>query len=227
MQALKLLDLVDEDGNPSQEFTDLSKAKSDEYPSRLQAIIRAAYADVFSFVDPTKNSLKEIEDAFRTYNPRSQRARMVSLFLALCREAGIQTPVPPKDPNTHQGASPSTPRVVRKPRTNTTQRPRRVVIYGDTPGAVRGGGIRGFGAGKSAAMLAYGPQGAPPSAIMGLLTQLPEPGSGWTQRQRDNFLNALGAVLDLLYPVAGTYMSDMLADERAAVSDHDADNGNS
>lgn len=96
LQALKLLDLVDEEGQPTERLEDLAQARSDEYPERLGELIRAAYADVFAFADPAVDEVQRIEDAFRGYTPRGQRNRMVSLFLGLCQEAGIAAPAPPR-----------------------------------------------------------------------------------------------------------------------------------
>jgi hypothetical protein len=184
LQAMKLLDLIDEDGNPTQEFVDLSKAKSDEYEARLAAVIRAAYAEVFSFVDPATDPMVRIEDAFRDYKPKSQRGRMVSLFLGLCREAGI----PVKSAKKSQeggGERPPRPRPVRAA-------PRQVGRRAAAPQSRLA---------PAAATLA---SGAVPPAILGLLSQLPEPGGAWTPQQRRQFLAAFTAILDLLYVARGT-----------------------
>jgi hypothetical protein len=47
-----------------------------------------------------------------------------------------------------------------------------------------------------------------PAAIAGLLTKLPEEGAGWTRLQREQLMNAFGAVLDLCYPILGSGTSD-------------------
>ena len=39
--------------------------------------------------DPAQDSAEDVRDAFRTYEPRGQQARMVTLFRTLCAEAGI------------------------------------------------------------------------------------------------------------------------------------------
>jgi hypothetical protein len=179
LQALKLLDLVQEDGNPTDEFTDLSKARSDEYEARLAAIVRNAYADVFAFCDPATDPVERVEDAFRSYTPRSQRARMVSLFLGLCRAAGIV------EGGTRAKRSPSTPGTRR---TVQTARPslstaRRVSL------------VRPPKSDTHAQMFAD----SIPPALAGLIAQLPETGSVWTTRQRGNFLTAFGAALDVLF----------------------------
>jgi len=192
LQALKLVDLVGEDGNPTEEFTDLSKARSDEYEDRLAAIIRRAYADVFSFVDPAIDPVERVEDAFRAYSPRSQRARMVSLFLGLCRAAGIADATPRRGP-----VPPSMPRARELRPSKRPLRP-----------SPSGGVDRGA---KPSYDLAVGTVGPP--ALLGLVAQLPEPGSAWTSRQRGNFLNAITATLDMLFEVDDTVQSRAVPEE--------------
>jgi hypothetical protein len=178
LQALKLLDLVGEDGAPTEELVDLSKARSDEYEERLAAVVRSAYADVFSFVDPAADPVERVEDAFRSYNPRSQRGRMVTLFLGLCRAAGIV------DVPLRRGDS-SRP----SPGVRTTK-----------PSTAGKSAQRRLGRGAPARAQV----GAVPPAIAGVINQLPEPGTAWTTRQRGKFVAAFGAALDLLYDVDDT-----------------------
>jgi Family of unknown function (DUF5343) len=89
LSALKLLDLVDEEGTPTTAFTELQRASESEYKPRLEQILRTAYGEVFQVVDPAKDPEQAIEDAFRFYEPRAQRGKMLTLFLALAEEAGI------------------------------------------------------------------------------------------------------------------------------------------
>lgn len=92
LSALKLLDLVDEEGTPTAAFTELQRAGESEYRPRLEQVVRTAYSEVFQVADPATDSAQAIEDAFRFYEPRAQREKMVTLFLALCEEAGIIGP---------------------------------------------------------------------------------------------------------------------------------------
>jgi hypothetical protein len=89
LQTLKLLDLVTEDGQPTDEFVELRKVPSGEYKERLAALLRVAYADVLAHVDPTKDDYEQIRDAFRVYSPPGLRDRMVTLFLGLSEYVGI------------------------------------------------------------------------------------------------------------------------------------------
>jgi hypothetical protein len=89
LQALKLLGLVAEDGGLSAPAERLRRASTDEYPETLAEVIREAYAPVFAVVDPATDTEVRVSDAFRQFDPATQRGRMVTLFLGLCAEAGI------------------------------------------------------------------------------------------------------------------------------------------
>jgi len=90
IQALRLLDLIDDDGNPTAQLEALGRTPSGEYKTVLAGIVRSAYAEVFKFADPATDTPHHVHDAFRGFNPRGQQLRMVTLFLALCEEAGIE-----------------------------------------------------------------------------------------------------------------------------------------
>src|SRR3954470_4437602 len=89
LSALKLLDLVDEEEAPTPAFTEIQRANEVEYKPRLEQVLRTAYDEVFQVVDPATASAQAVMDAFRFYQPVAQRDKMVTLFLALCEEAGI------------------------------------------------------------------------------------------------------------------------------------------
>jgi hypothetical protein len=100
LQALRFLGLVDEGGNRLPAFNGLRQAKTEEYPGQLAEIIRSAYLPIFTIVDPATDSDIAISDAFRGYEPASTREKMVSLFMGLCRAAGIVTERPARRPGT-------------------------------------------------------------------------------------------------------------------------------
>jgi hypothetical protein len=88
-QALKFLGLVHDDGRPTATLEAIAGASDTESKQMLAGCIRQAYAEDFERVDPAQDSQGKIVDAFKRYEPRSQTARMVMLFLGLCRESSI------------------------------------------------------------------------------------------------------------------------------------------
>lgn len=92
--AFKFLGLVDEDGQRTALMDGLGKASTEEYPEALAEIVKSAYAYVFSIHDPSTASEIQLADAFRHYSPEKQRNRMVTLFVALCKESNITTGEP-------------------------------------------------------------------------------------------------------------------------------------
>ena len=89
MQVLRFLNLVHEDGRPTETFQALAAATDTDYRQLLENTVRDAYRIEFSMVDPGQDPQAKIINAFQPYQPRSQIHRMVMLFLGLCREAGI------------------------------------------------------------------------------------------------------------------------------------------
>ncbi|NPV27669.1 MAG: DUF5343 domain-containing protein [Firmicutes bacterium] len=87
--TLQFLGLIHDDGIPTDVFKSLHRANQHEYPSELANVIRSAYESIFKVVDPTNTNDIELNDAFRPFEPASQRSRMVTLFLSLCKEAKI------------------------------------------------------------------------------------------------------------------------------------------
>lgn len=92
LYALQVLDLIDDEGTPTEVLTGLANAGDDKFQEGLANWLRAAYAEVFRYADPATDDAARVRDAFRGYNPRAQQERMVTLFLTLCQEASIYTP---------------------------------------------------------------------------------------------------------------------------------------
>jgi Family of unknown function (DUF5343) len=113
LAALKFLGLIHEGGVPTAAFESLQSATDSDYLSILSGLIKNAYEETFKVIDPSRDSAFVIDNHFRRYNPKSQRKRMVMLFLALCREAGLPTNDAPRQRGTKhsiEGTLPHKPR---------------------------------------------------------------------------------------------------------------------
>ena len=172
LQSLQILELIDGEGNPTETLENLRRAKESELKERMADWIRSVYADVLTFVDPAKDDETAIRDAFRNYNPVGQQARMLTLFLGLCRAAGMRSGELVKEsrprPTARKSASP----------TNPTRRQSQKVDQS----VVQTGNV--------------------PAPIAGLLGALPPQGKGWSQGERDKFVKTFETILDFCYPLS-------------------------
>ena len=115
LQALQLLELIGEDGQPTEVLKKIRAVPEKEYKATLAAWIKQVYADVFAFADPAGEDETQVRDAFRTYLPHGQQDRMVKLFMALCAEAGLapESKKAESKPRVRTASSsPPTPRVI-------------------------------------------------------------------------------------------------------------------
>lgn len=174
LQALQRLDLIDDDGKPSEIFEGIRKAPEAEYKQRLAEWLNSAYADVIKFVDPGKDDETAVRDAFRSYIPVGQQERMVSLFLGLYAAAGIGPERSSQQSRTRAPAAAPRPRV-------SSQSSWDRLITKAKPVSKQATGI--------------------PEPLAGLLSRLPVEGDGWTKAKRDTFMTTFGAVLDFCYPI--------------------------
>lgn len=178
LQALRLLDLIRDDGMPTENLEALRRAPESDYKAALAAWVKAVYADVFAFVDPTEDETR-VRDAFRDYVPFGQQDRMVALFLALCRVAGLR----------EDEAAEGRARKVRRPTIRSvsastfTPASRNAKVHQQKDQPVQH-------------------QHGVPAAISGLLQSLAGHGTAWTKTERDAFMKTFEVVLDFCYPVA-------------------------
>lgn len=179
LQSMKTLDLLTDDGRPSDVFEGIRLAPSAEYQQRLAEWLNAAYADALTFIDPGTDDEVAIRDAFRKYIPTGQQGRMVTLFMGLFTAAGV---MPPRQKPVALKAKGVTARPsVGKTRASSPparQRQSREQVPAPTTMA-----------------------GKLPAAIAGLLATLPTEGGMWTKERRDQFLATFGVVLDYSYKI--------------------------
>ena len=118
LQTLRLLDYIDDDGNPTKSFLAFKQASTASYKQLFADQLYDIYAPVFAVTGKNLagKTVTDVEDAFRRYSPGSLRKRMVTLFLGLCQYAGVAETVPTRKPGPKQpanGAPPKTPRTRR------------------------------------------------------------------------------------------------------------------
>jgi len=186
LQALRFLNLIDEDGHQTEWFSRIARAKEQEYQGILAEIIKGAYHDVFTIIDdPNLATDIELNDAFRFYQPQSQRSRMILLFRGLCQEAGLIAGGPPT--------------TRKRARTTTPSKP----LSSSSSGAKKAQPKEAF---QSEPYQSPSQQASQPvsnqdfALIRGLVGELPGERQ-WTSQDREKWLNALTAMVDLLIKI--------------------------
>lgn len=176
-QTLKLLDLIDDQGQPALALKELATARGGEFKERMAELVRAVYAPIFSFADPATDTLDAVRDAFRVYEPRGQQERMMALFYGLCEYAGIVAETPKRTAVRPMGKA-------RSPGKSVDKNP------GDS------------GKGRDEASRPDQPTvpGTLPAPIQGLLSDLAAIGPTWTEARKEQFLTVFKTVLDYCFP---------------------------
>jgi hypothetical protein len=180
LQALETLDLIDEAGKPTPIFEGIRLAPETEFKKRLEEWLKGAYADVFTYVDPTTDDETRIRDAFRTYQPVGQQSRMVSLFQGLCAAANLLP-----ENTVSQSSRLTTAAMVADPRLRGARAAARRIV------------AERFNTPRNNTIA---PNNLPP-ALAGLLASLPPADEGWTAVEREKFLTTFKTVLDYSIPI--------------------------
>ena len=150
-------------------------------PDYCLSILQNSYADVFVIVDPATDLRDKIDDAFRQFEPAAQRERMVILFVGLCKEAGVN--IASSEPGTQRDRKPVAERQTRgkPPRRKAVQSQSEVSAIAESPQ---------IDILKSEPRVNY-------ELVAALMRQLPTDGK-WLSNQRDRWLKALTANIDLI-----------------------------
>lgn len=101
--SLKFLGLVEENGTTTDSFRAIRRANDEKYQTVFRGVLEATYSNIFGFLDPATATDQQLRNAFHPYSPGAQRGRMITFFLGLCREAGIELTTPLKQ-STVRGA---------------------------------------------------------------------------------------------------------------------------
>lgn len=192
LQALRFLNLIDERGHRTHIFDRIGRVPTSEYAEVFGEIIKEAYKDVFTIVDPAEATDIEVNDAFRYYQPQAQRGRMVTFFMSLCQETGLVAGGPPLTRKRTKGVIGSKSSIASY---SATLRKSQIESSHTTEAA----NIPNKG--SNFIDLEY-------TLLQGLLQQLPS-NKKWTQERRDRWLQAFTASVDLLIDIEANGREDV------------------
>ncbi len=182
LQSLRLLELIDDEGNPTRQFQDLRQTRGgEEYKERLGEWLRDVYADVLQYTDPAVDPPERVAEAFRGFQPAGQRLRMAALMLGLFEMAGLV-----------EGGRKSQPRAPR-PKVSGSRG------GSNTKSATKTGSAPTRRSQADAAISSS--FGQLPPGLIGLLHEIPPAGTSWSKERRDEFMRAFEVVLDFTVPI--------------------------
>jgi hypothetical protein len=191
IKALRLLELIDENGRPTEQFKVLAKVRPDEYKDAFAGYLRSVYQDVFTITDPANGNIGAIRNAFWGYKPPGQRETMVRLFLGLCAYAGLI----PEQKQERPAPSPRKP----KDATTATRSRKRGPHGGEQPATPQ----------QQQEQEKQPPPTPPPSpalldgidpALVAWFQKIPSTGTPWSKDDKERWFTALRAMVDGVHP---------------------------
>jgi Family of unknown function (DUF5343) len=192
INALRFLDLVTEEGKHAAQFDTLRKASDTEYPNVLAGILRNAYHLIFEIIpDPSKSTREAIDTAFKGYQPHAQRMRMVALFLGLCLEAQMIPDSFDIKPTTSKTRINGAKRERNSKPNSTVNTTASVLPANHSRTADPSTGVS-LSSGENTHY----------DLVMAFIRRLPQ-NRKWTKQERDRWLHALSASIDLEIEVLG------------------------
>lgn len=125
LSALKFFGLVENDGTTTAAFK-MVQTSGDEFRANLEEIVKRSYADLFSRLDPSRDSREKIRNYFaRNFSPAISNKATI-LFLDLAKEAGI----PVAEEESMEGKPQRVTTPSRKPKQQVAKQPRRQELPG-------------------------------------------------------------------------------------------------
>ena len=90
MTALRVLDLVDDDGRPTQDLEHLAGVDGDERRAALQALLRRHYRVVFE-LDLSRATRAQFREAFRSFGAKEGvLAKCEAFFIRAAQDSGLE-----------------------------------------------------------------------------------------------------------------------------------------
>jgi len=194
ISALRFLKLLDEEGYITLSFRSIENATDEQYPKILSETLHEAYEHVFMALDPTTASDQQLKNAFLYYQPKTQRPRMTMLFKGLAREAGI--------------ISGGTPEIVHRPHVEHSKSSKSSAASNGArkpKSEPKDSGFQSELYQASAQPASHSESKIPITSTQeyvimhGVLNKLPFATKVWTQAERDKWLKAVAANVEMLF----------------------------
>jgi hypothetical protein len=189
LKALRLLELIDDGGKPTEQFIQLAKARPEDYQQAFADYLRSVYRDVFTYTDPGSSDLAALRSAFWGYKPPGQRDTMVRLFLGLCEYAGLLPGQPKRERPATSSPSP------RKGKDATTAARSSSQTRGSKPPPKEPPTPPPPTPPPSSTLL----DGIDP-ALVAWFQKIPQSGSPWAKDDKDRWFTAFRAMVDGVHP---------------------------